>query len=230
MASNTNLPSASSQPSLPAHWLALPLALLGWVALALQFYVTLSARIAHNGSVAGGIIHLLSYFTILTNLLIAVTLTLHLAAPASRASRWLGQPAIVTGSATSIVFVGIAYSVLLRHLSHAQGLELLATHLLHDVIPPSFLVYWWFFVERGTVRLSDLLRWSLYPILYFAYVLVRGALFKLYPYPFVDVGQLGYTHAILNAVGILVGYWLIGAFLIGANRYKDGATAGTAAV
>ena len=194
--------------------------LLGWLALVLQFYATLSARIELGASVAGGVVHLLSYFTILTNLLVAVTATLQGAAPATRTARWLGQPALFTGTTTSIVFVGIAYSVLLRHLSHAQGLELLANHLLHDLIPPLFLVYWWCFVGRATVGLAHLLRWSLYPIAYFCYVLVRGALFGLYPYPFVNVDHLGYARVILNALAILVGFWTIGALLIGAYRCR----------
>lgn len=211
------------------------LALLGWLALALQFYVTLSARIAMGTGalgVAGGVIHLLSYFTILTNLLVAVTSTLQAMAPATRAARWLAQPAVATGTATSIVFVGIAYSLLLRHLSHAQGLELLANHLLHDVIPPLFLIYWWWCIERRPSTLptlQHLLRWSLYPIVYFVYVLARGAMFGLYPYPFIDVGQLGYAHAVVNALGILVGFWAIGALLIAGSRYRGGSQAATEA-
>jgi hypothetical protein len=207
---------------------ALCLAGAGWFALALQFTLTLSERIEAGRSVAGGVVHLLSFFTILTNLLVAGSLTLQALAPDAPTARRLARPAAATGIAASIVFVGIAYSLLLRHLSHVHGLAFLANTLMHDEIPPLYLLYWWCFVPPAALGASWLLRWSLYPVLYFVYVLARGALFGVYPYPFIDVGQLGYALALRNAVGVLVGFWLVGALVAGAGRLKFRGPAGFA--
>jgi hypothetical protein len=45
--------------------------------------------------------------------------------------------------------------------------------------------------------------WLIFPILYFLYILLRGAISNAYPYPFLDVGKLGYDQAIVNALGML---------------------------
>lgn len=205
------------------RWLkpyALAGALLGWFAIALQFYLVLAARVAHGAGILGGVINLLSFFTILTNLLVALAFSLQASGRATRMARFFGRPSVATGLAANIVLVDLAYSLLLRHLSHPQGLHLLADSLLHDLLPPVYLGYWWCFVARGRFGLGNLLRWAIYPVLYFTYVLVRGALFGLYPYPFVDVAQLGYARVLLNALAILLGFAAIGGGLMALDRCK----------
>jgi len=195
-------------------------ALLGWFAIALQFYVMFAARLADGRSLVGGVIYLLSVFTILTTALVATTFSLHVRGRSTPAARFFGKPSVATGIAASIVLVDIAYSLLLRHLYHPQGLRLLSDHLLHDLLPLVYLGFWWRFVAIGRFGVADIARWAMYPVLYFIYVLLRGALFGLYPYPFVDVGQLGYPRVLLNAIAILFGFVVISGLLIGLDRLK----------
>lgn len=42
----------------------------------------------------------------------------------------------------------------------------------------------------------------IYPLVYFAYILLRGDLLAAYPYPFIDVASLGYPQVFINAGGI----------------------------
>lgn len=42
----------------------------------------------------------------------------------------------------------------------------------------------------------------LFPLAYFAFSIVRGAIIDWYPYTFVDVTDLGYLKVLLNAVWI----------------------------
>jgi len=214
MTSNTATPSPLLRPYAGVS------AILGWFAIALQFYVMFVARLADGRSLVGGVIYLLSFFTILTNALVATAFSLQVVGRSTRAARFFGRPSVASGIAASIVLVDIAYSLLLRHLSNPQGLRLLSDHLLHDVLPLVYLGFWWRFVAIGRFGLADLLRWAIYPVLYFIYVLVRGALFGLYPYPFVDVGQFGYPHVLFNAAAILFGFVVISGLLIGLDRLK----------
>jgi len=195
-------------------------ALLGWFAIIVEFYLVCSARLANGGSVGGGVIGLLSYFTILTNLLVAVALSVEAAGRPSRTTQFFRRPSVATGIAASIVLVDLAYSLLLRRLAHPQGLRLLSDHLLHDVLPLVYLGYWWRFVASGRFGYSNILRWAIYPLLYFIYALVRGALFDLYPYPFINVDHLGYPRVLINACAILLGFVLISTVLIGLDRLK----------
>jgi hypothetical protein len=161
-----------------------------------------------------------SYFTILTNTLVATVLTCAVAERESAARRWFLQPWVSSGIAVSIAVVGLAYSILLRHLWHPEGWQFVADELLHDVMPLLFLGYWWCCVPKGTLRLWHLPLWLTYPLVYFIYALLRGHLLGAYAYPFIDVAVLGYPQVLANAGGILVGFVLVGLLVIGLDRFR----------
>ncbi|MEJ5864185.1 Pr6Pr family membrane protein [Pseudomonas farsensis] len=202
-------------------WLAVA-AVLGWTGLAIQMYLVLWARWQEQASLIGGLVNLFCFFTVLSNTLVATVLTHATFGRESRARRWFLSPAVSSCIATSIVLVALAYSVLLRHLWHPEGWQWLADELLHDVMPLVFAVYWWCEVPKGQLRVWHLAAWALYPAGYFALVLLRGHEIGVYPYPFVDVAQLGYGQAMLNALGVLAGFWGIGLVLLGVDRWRAG--------
>ena len=202
-------------------------AALGWMALALQFYLSLQLSIVHGKGVFGGLVIYFSFFTILTNFLVALALTASLLPVRSGVIEFLTRPGVNTGIAASIALVGIAYALLLQHLWHPEGLQLVADMLLHYVMPSLFLVYWWVAVPRVDARWTSVFAWMLYPVLYFVYAMTRGALFGIYPYPFIDTAELGYRQALANALGVLAGFILLGLLLVAVGRFKGSATSST---
>jgi len=201
------------------RWLALA-AVLGWAGLAIQLYLVLLARWQEQASLIGGLVNLFCYFTVLSNTLVATVLSQAAFGRDSAARRWFLSPLISSCIAASIVLVALAYSLLLRHLWQPQGWQWLADELLHDVMPLLFILYWWFEVPKGQLRLWHLAAWAVYPLLYFAFVLLRGHDIGVYPYPFVDVARLGYGQVLTNAVGVLAGFWAIGLVLLGLDRWR----------
>ncbi|AZE93230.1 Integral membrane protein [Pseudomonas orientalis] len=200
-------------------------ALAGWVGLAIQQYLILYSRWSSGASLLGGLISFLSFFTVLTNTLVVVVLSYALITRESTAKRFFLKPAISSGIATSIVVVSLAYNLLLRHLWSPEGLQFIADELLHDVMPLLFLIYWWRCVPKGTLRLKHIAGWVIYPLVYFAYVLLRGHLLGQYQYPFLDVDSLGYPQVFVNAGGILAGFIVIALALVGLDkRLKSSAT------
>ena len=195
-------------------------AVLGWAGLGIQLYLIFFARLSVGASLLGGLVSFFSYFTVITNTLVAVVLTCAVTGRESAARRWFLQPWVSSGIAVSIAVVGLAYSVLLRHLWHPQGWQFIADELLHDLMPLLFLVYWWVCVPKGTLRLKHLPLWLIYPLVYFAYALLRGHLLGAYAYPFIDVALLGYPQVFVNAGGILVGFVLIALLVIGIDRWQ----------
>ncbi|MCB2251871.1 Pr6Pr family membrane protein [Pseudomonas chlororaphis] len=195
-------------------------AVLGWAGLTIQLYLILHLRWTVEASLLGGLINFFSFFTVLTNTLAAVVLTCALDLRRSRGQRFFLQPWVSSGIAVSILVVGLAYSLLLRHLWHPQGWQFIADELLHDVMPLLFLAYWWWCVPKGGLRLGHVAGWMLYPLLYFAYVLLRGHVLGLYPYPFIDVDRLGYAQAFVNALGILAGFVLVALAVVGVDRWR----------
>jgi hypothetical protein len=62
--------------------------------------------------------------------------------------------------------------------------------------------------------------WSLlFPVLWLAYTLVRGAIWKWYPYPFLDVSSHGYARVVVNALVVAVVFGVVAAlFAVGDGR------------
>ena len=197
-------------------------AVLGWAGLSIQLYLIFYSRWTLAASLLGGLVSFFSYFTVLSNTLVATVLTCELTSRESATRRWFLQPWVSSGIAVSIAVVGLGYNVLLRHLWHPQGWQWLADELMHDVMPLLFLAYWWCCVPKGALRLRHIAAWVIYPVVYFAYSLWRGHLLAVYPYPFIDVEKLGYPQVFVNAGGLLVGFVVIALVLIGLDRWHAG--------
>jgi hypothetical protein len=195
------------------------LALLGWVGLSVQLYLILLGRWELGASLLGGLVNFFSFFTVLTNTLAAVVLTWELTQRESAVRRWFLLPAVRSGIAVSIALVGLAYNVLLRHLWQPEGWQFVADELLHDVMPVLFIIYWGLWVPKGTLRLGHIGLWMIYPLVYFAYILLRGDLLAAYPYPFIDVASLGYPQVFINAGGVLAGFVGIALGVVGLDRW-----------
>ena len=207
-------------PSVARRRFAAIAAVLGWAGLSIQLYLIFYSRWTLAASLTGGLVSFFSYFTVLSNTLVATVLTCETTSRESAARRWFLQPWVSSGVAVSIAVVGLAYSLLLRHLWHPQGWQWLADELLHDVMPLLFLGYWWCCVPKGMLRLGHIALWVIYPLLYFAYSLLRGNLLAVYPYPFIDVEKLGYPQVFINAGGLLAGFVVIALLLIALDRLR----------
>jgi len=183
---------------------------LGWFGLSVQLYFNIQDGLVKN-LVAWHLINYFSFFTIETNLLVALVLTIFCARP--QAEQFLTTPSVTSALVVYIIIVGVVYAVLLRHLWHPQGLQLLADVVLHDAIPFLYPFYWLVFLRKGSLRWSDPAWWLVFPVLYFLYSMLRGAAFGIYPYPFFDVAQLGFARVSMNGIGLLASFFGLGVIL-----------------
>ena len=193
-------------------------ALAGWVGLAIQQYLIFYSRWSTGASLLGGLINFFSFFTVLTNTLVVVVLSYALVQRDSAAKRFFLAPGISSGIAVSIVVVSLAYNLLLRHLWQPEGFQFVADELLHDVMPALFFIFWWRCVPKGSLRFKHIGAWVIYPLVYFAYVLLRGHMLGQYQYPFIDVDALGYPQVFVNAGGILAGFIVIALTVLGLDN------------
>ncbi|MBP1127989.1 MULTISPECIES: Pr6Pr family membrane protein [Pseudomonas] len=194
-------------------------ALAGWVGLAIQQYLIFHSRWETGASLLGGLVNFFSFFTVLTNTLAVVVLSYALVPRSGAAKGFFLAPRVSSGVAVSIVFVSLAYNLLLRHLWSPQGFQFIADELLHDVMPLLFFIYWWRCVPKDSLRFKHIAGWVIYPLVYFGYVLLRGDLLGQYQYPFIDVGTLGYPQVFVNAAGILLGFVLVALVMVGLGKY-----------
>ncbi len=207
-------------PSPPVRRFAAVVALIAWSALLLQLVLSLRLATANGRGVGWGVVVYFGYFTILTNILVALALSAPLVAPGSPLGRFFARPGVITAVAASIALVGATYFLILQHTWEPEGLALVADVALHYVVPALFLLYWWLAVPKHGLRWANVARWALYPLGYLAYALVRGEVVGVYPYPFVDVGALGYGRVLVNALGVAVAFAGVALLLVAVGRLQ----------
>ncbi|MEO8421210.1 MAG: Pr6Pr family membrane protein [Hyphomicrobium sp.] len=159
-----------------------------------------------------------SFFTILTNILAAAALLLPLIAPRSAAGEYLARPTVRTAITGYIIIVGVIYYLLLSGLSQRQGWPMFFEHMLHYVTPPLFVLDWLAFVDKRDLPWRLDLSAMIFPLAYLGWTLLHGAASGWYPYPFLDVTELGYPRAVLNIVGLVLVFLALEMVLIGIGR------------
>lgn len=189
------------------------IALIAWIGLATQFGVVFR----NNGSVAETLWTLLAYFTIMTNLLVAVLFTAIAARRPTFDVTW-----ILAGTTLSILLVGVIYALLLSRLYHLTGGAAFSNVLLHQGTPSLVPLFWLAFARKGRLSFRDPILWGIYPLAYLFYALARGAKSGRYPYPFIDVARLGWARTSLNAALIGLSFLVAGWALVLLDRWLAG--------
>ncbi len=191
-----------------ARSLAAVVAFTALGALVLQFRVAEGAPTRPAGTTVWW--WLAGYFTILTNLGVAVLMGVV-------AFGYRLSARVQGGLVLSIVMVATVYHALLARLWVPQGLAWWADQGLHTAVPLLVLGWWLGFGDRR-VTLGDLPAWLLWPAVYAGYALIRGRLTGFWPYPFLDAGALGWTRVALNTGGMVLAFAALGLGIIGIAR------------
>jgi hypothetical protein len=182
-----------------------------WFTLGLRFYLTFLDR---TTSIPEAIVRLLSFYTILTNILVAICFTLLWLNPKSRWGNFFSQQKTLTAITVYISIVAIVYNLILRSTWNPQGLHRVVDELLHVIIPVIFILYWFLFAPKVALQLKNIFPWLIYPLVYFLYILSRGAFAKYYPYPFMDVNTLGYDKVLMNSMFICIAFLFVSLLFV----------------
>lgn len=160
------------------------------------------------------------YFTILSNFLVALTAArLALGEPLGRTWRVLRVNAV-----TGIAVTGVIHWFLLRPLLDLTGWNVVADTLLHVVVPVLAVLGWVVLGPRLVLDPRELALTAIFPAIYLVATLAHGAATGWYPYPFIDVGQLGYGHTLVNAAGVVLLLVALSAGVWGVEQRRRDAT------
>ncbi len=160
------------------------------------------------------VVQFFSYFTIQSNLLVAVYCF----------SSLVKRPFLLNSSGffglalLNITLTGIIYFILLRGTYPMQGIAVYSNMLLHYAVPPAALLLFFLVREREPFRFHYIIYWILYTLAYLVYSLVRGSVIGTYPYPFIDLTVLTPAQVALNVSGIAAAFALVAAFLVIVDR------------
>lgn len=164
---------------------------------------------------------LLPYFTIQSNLGYGVF-------AAWAAFRGRATPAALKGAVTLYVAItGLVYHLVLTNPAsgfavapvHRDLPDAIGNQLLHTVVPLLAVLDWLLFDERGRFRWRHALYWLAFPLGYLAFALVRGLIVDKYPYPFINVNDLGYDGVAVSTVVFAVAFWILGLLFVAIDRW-----------
>jgi hypothetical protein len=190
-------------------------AIVGWLALLLQLYLIIQNRLA---GIPETIVRYFSYFTILTNILVAISFTIVYLKGIDATGNFFARPKTLTATAVYITIVGLIYNVILRFQWAPQGWPKVADELLHSVIPAGFIIFWLQFVPKINIEWKNIFPWLAYPMLYLIYTLIRGQSAHWYPYPFVDVDSFGYNKVLINCIFVTLAFIVIAVLFTGIAK------------
>jgi hypothetical protein len=144
---------------------------------------------------------LVSYFTIQSNLLVAVTAVQLARDPARDGSLWrVVRVAAVVG----ITVTGLVHFLLLRPLLDLEGANWLADKLLHMVVPVLAIAAWLLAGPRPRAPWRTAITALVWPVAWLVWTLAVGAATGWYPYPFLDVGAEGVTAVAVTCAAVTV--------------------------
>lgn len=193
------------------RFFSLVFVVLGWFAVIMQYILM------YNNSeltLAEMTMRFFSYFTILTNIIVATYFTLQLFGNSQKTE----NSGIITAITIYILVVGLIYQGILRSTWSPVGMQKIVDELLHTIIPFLALLFWIFIANKKNLSYKLIPQWTIYPLLYLAFILIRGNFAGFYPYPFIDAITLSYSKVLTNSFFILIFFIVLSVIFIRVGK------------
>ena len=160
----------------------------------------------------GRVLDTLSYFTLWSNIVVAVSLTLLLRRPLRAL---VGVRLLRLAGLLMITVTAVVYQVLLAPTADVVGWSRLTDPILHVLTPAVTVLVWLAVGPRGWVTGRLVPAALVVPLAWIAWMLARGAVSGTYPYGFVDVGSRG-AAAVAGTLGAILVFGVVVAALFWA--------------
>ncbi|USQ78547.1 Pr6Pr family membrane protein [Ornithinimicrobium faecis] len=156
-------------------------------------------------SLATRLFQMFCYFTIQSNLLVAISAAGLVLDPHRDGPWWR---VVQADAVLGITLTGVVHFILLRPLLSLTGWPAVADTLLHLVVPALVISGWLLFGPRPRLDTRTVWRSLIWPIAWLIVTLILGAVRDWYPYPFLNVTEHGYVQVLLTSLAVT------GAFLV----------------
>ncbi|MGJ7439454.1 Pr6Pr family membrane protein [Aquipuribacter sp. MA13-6] len=194
------------------------------VAVAVQVPLSAAVETGYFSTPLARGLNVFAFFTIQSNLLVAASALLTALDPDrdTRLRRVLRLTSLV-----AITVTGVVYHSVLAGLVELSGWGYVADVAVHTVVPVLAVLGWVLFGPRGRTTWGVVALSAVFPVLWLTFTLVRGPLVGgFWPYPFVDVDELGWAQVLLNCGGVAVLLLGLAAVAHGADRLLRRGTGG----
>ncbi|MBC7955785.1 MAG: Pr6Pr family membrane protein [Cytophagales bacterium] len=192
------------------------------ILLATLVLVAIGQQLALHLGASYSALNFFSYFTNLSNLFAAAVLLL--TARSSSFKNAAFRDAARFASVTNMTVVGLVFAVLLRDVDLGALLPWV-NFVLHYVMPLAILIDWLWKPPASMLSARHFIFALVFPVVYLAYVVVRGASVGWYPYPFLNPANVGgYGGVAVYAFGIAATFFLAGWALLAVGNRRSAAS------
>jgi hypothetical protein len=147
----------------------------------------------------------ITYFTILSNIVVAIVVTMLVVRPSLFTRRdGIGTlwRTLRLDSILMIVITGVVYNLLLA-TGGKTGWDLLSNTMLHIAGPLLTLIVWLVAGPRGLITGRIIGLSLILPLIWATFALIRGQVVGAYPYPFLDVSTNGWA-SVLSFIAVII--------------------------
>lgn len=191
------------------------LSLLCWFTVLLQLVLIVNNR---QASIPETLIRFFTFFTILSNILVALVFTAEWLQP--NLLKFFAKSNTQVAVAVYIFVVGFVYNTILRFIWQPKGWDKVADELLHLVLPIAYILYWYFKFSKQTINYKSIFGWLLFPMIYIFVVMIRGYFSNYYPYPFLNVSDLGIEQVLWNSIYMTLFFVIVSYVFYRINNFK----------
>lgn len=148
------------------------------------------------------IIFYYSYFTVLSSLALSLGCFIVLIKPDYQ-STFINV--LRVDGVVGIIITGLIYNIMLRSLYHPNLLILRMTaESLHVIIPILGVIGWVLFEPHRRLTKRAMYYAIIPPVIYIVYILIRGVVTGLYPYPILNINLIGSMQVLANITIITI--------------------------
>ncbi len=158
-------------------------------------------------------IGILSYFSIQTDILIALWLTFSLIYMNKEKKPIFLHPSVLGAITVYASFTFLVFVFILQPLE-----QFIIIDVNHYFIPVFFIIHWFYIKPKNEYKKAYALYWLIYPTIYLFYIFIGGILTNKFPYPFLDLNLINPLLYIINNILIVGFFYLLGRIFIFINQ------------
>jgi hypothetical protein len=183
----------------------LVVAVVAWFAVVFQLVLSITGAAVlvdtEPPGLAARIYRYFAYFTIQSNILVAVVSSVLARDPLLDRPAWR---VVRLAGIVGITVTGLVHFFLLRPLLDLEGANWVADKLLHMVVPVLAIAAWAWVGPRPRFSWREAAYALVWPLAWLAWTLVVGQVDGWVPYPFLDASEEGWGSVAVVSVGITV--------------------------
>lgn len=160
------------------------------------------------------------YFTIQSNVIVAVAFAVTLVAAARRKQSSVRVSALRGAATVYIATTGLVYNTLLVKATLDNSFTVpWSNDILHKWIPLYAVLDWILFSDRARLVARHVWLFLIYPAVWLIVILIRGATDGWVPYPFLNPA-LGYGVVALYCLGVALFIAVMGLIVVALSRVR----------